>query len=166
MKINQISVFLENKPGALKDVCRLLADNQIDISTMSMADTKDFGILRLIVKDWEKAADVLKKNGLAVTVTGVVALEVENRPGGMCQITRWTIIPSMWNISMLLFRTSTDAPWSFCVSMRRTWQWNGFPPTMRSVLSNRRIFLRQNKKKTFSPLANMLKHAILQKGRI
>lgn len=86
MKINQISVFLENKPGALKDVCRLLADNQIDISTMSMADTKDFGILRLIVKDWEKAADVLKKNGLAVTVTGVVALEVENRPGGMCQI--------------------------------------------------------------------------------
>lgn len=86
MKINQISVFLENKPGALKDVCRLLADNQIDISTMSMADTRDFGILRLIVKEWEKAADVLKKHGLAVTVTGVVALEVENHPGGMCQI--------------------------------------------------------------------------------
>lgn len=86
MKINQLSVLLENKPGALKDVCRLLAENDIDISTLSLADTKDFGILRLIVREWERARDVLIANGLVVTVTGVVAVEVENRPGGMCQI--------------------------------------------------------------------------------
>ena len=86
MKINQLSVLLENKPGALKNVCRLLADNQIDISTLSLADTKDFGILRLIVKEWERAQRVLLQNGLAVTVTGVVAVEVEDRPGGMCKI--------------------------------------------------------------------------------
>ena len=86
MKINQLSVLLENKPGALKDVCRLLAENNIDISTLSLADTKDFGILRLIVKDWKRACDVLIANGLVVTVTGVVAIEVENRPGGMCRI--------------------------------------------------------------------------------
>ena len=86
MKINQLSVLLENKPGSLKNICRLLADNRIDISTLSVADTKDFGILRLIVKDWEKATRVLTAAGLGVTVTGVVAVEVEDRPGGMCQI--------------------------------------------------------------------------------
>lgn len=86
MKINQLSVLLENKPGSLKNICRLLADNQIDISTLSVADTKDFGILRLIVKEWERARQVLTDNGLAVTVTSVVAVEVEDRPGGMCQI--------------------------------------------------------------------------------
>ena len=86
MKINQLSVLLENKPGSLKHICRLLADNQIDISTLSVADTKDFGILRLIVKEWEKATRVLTDAGFGVTVTGVVAVEVEDRPGGMCQI--------------------------------------------------------------------------------
>ena len=86
MKINQLSILLENKPGALKNICRLLADNNIDISTLSVADTKDFGILRLIVKEWERAKKVLTENGLAVTVTGVVAVLVEDRPGGMCQI--------------------------------------------------------------------------------
>ena len=86
MKINQLSVLLENKPGSLKNICRLLADNRIDISTLSVADTKDFGILRLIVKDWEKATRVLTDAGFGVTVTGVVAVEVEDRPGGMCHI--------------------------------------------------------------------------------
>ena len=86
MKINQLSILLENKPGSLKNICRLLADNNIDISTLSVADTKDFGILRLIVKEWERAKQVLTENGLAVTVTGVVAVLVEDRPGGMCQI--------------------------------------------------------------------------------
>ena len=86
MKINQLSVLLENKPGSLKNICRLLADNQIDISTLSVADTKDFGILRLIVKEWEKATKVLTDAGFGVNVTGVVAVEVENQPGGMCKI--------------------------------------------------------------------------------
>ena len=55
MYFNQLSILLENKPGSLKNICRLLADNNIDISTLSVADTKDFGILRLIVKEWERA---------------------------------------------------------------------------------------------------------------
>lgn len=86
MKLNQISVFLENKPGTLSKVCRLLSDHRIDISTMSMAETEKFGILRMIIRDWEKARDLLKENGFGVTVTDVVALEVEDRPGGMCQV--------------------------------------------------------------------------------
>ena len=86
MIINQLSVLLENKPGSLKHICRLLADHKIDISTLSVADTKDFGILRLIVKEWERAKQVLTDAGLAVTVTGVVAVAVEDQPGGMCQI--------------------------------------------------------------------------------
>ncbi len=85
-KLNQLSIFVENKPGALKNVCRLLAENRIDISTLSLADTKDFGILRLIVKEWEKAKEILSAAGVAVTVTSVVAVEVENRPGGLCEI--------------------------------------------------------------------------------
>lgn len=85
-KLNQLSIFVENKPGALKNVCRLLAENRIDISTLSLADTKDFGILRLIVREWEKAKEILSAAGVAVTVTSVVAVEVENRPGGLCEI--------------------------------------------------------------------------------
>ena len=86
MKLNQISVFLENKPGALSKVCRVLSEHQIDISTMSMAETEKFGILRMIIREWEKAAALLKENGFGVTVTDVVALEVDDRPGGMCQV--------------------------------------------------------------------------------
>lgn len=86
MKLNQISVFLENKPGALSKVCRLLSDHKIDISTLSMAETKDFGILRMIIKEWEKAKDLLLENGFGISVNDVVALEVEDRPGGMCLV--------------------------------------------------------------------------------
>jgi hypothetical protein len=86
MKIKQLSVFLENKPGALSAPCRLLAKADINIQTCSLADTREFGILRLVVEDTEKARRLLQRNGFAVKVTEVIALEVADRPGGLAAI--------------------------------------------------------------------------------
>lgn len=86
MKIHQLSMFLENKPGRLSEPCRLLAEAGINILTLSVADTQQFGILRLIVRDWEKAKEVLEASGCVVNVTEVVATEVEDRPGGLTAI--------------------------------------------------------------------------------
>lgn len=86
MKIKQISLFLENKPGHLSSVCQTLADAGINILTLALADTEQFGILRLIVQDWEKAKTALEAAGGIVNVTEVVATEVEDRPGGLVRI--------------------------------------------------------------------------------
>jgi hypothetical protein len=86
MKWKQLSVFLENKPGALSEPCRLLAKAGINIQTFSLADTREFGILRLVVEDSEKARRLLQRNGFAVKATKVVVLEVADRPGGLAAI--------------------------------------------------------------------------------
>ena len=86
MKIQQLSVFLENKPGRLSEPCRLLAKAGINIVTLSLADTQQFGIMRLIVRDWRKAKEVLEKAGAVVNVTEVVATEVADRPGGLAEV--------------------------------------------------------------------------------
>lgn len=86
MAINQISVFLENKVGQLAQVCKVLADNDVSLITLSIAETQDFGIARLIVDDDEKAATVLRTNKFLVKVTSVVAVAVPDRPGGMSQV--------------------------------------------------------------------------------
>jgi hypothetical protein len=86
MKINQLSVFLENKPGRLSHPCKALAEAGINLLTLSLADTQQFGILRLIVRDWEKARDVLTQAGCVVRVTEVVAIEVADRPGGLEEV--------------------------------------------------------------------------------
>ncbi len=83
MTVKQISVFVENRPGRLSKITRLLGDNNISIRAMSIADTKDFGILRLIVDDSEKALSALKENNFAVTVTGVLAIRISDKPGGL-----------------------------------------------------------------------------------
>lgn len=83
MLVKQISVFLENKSGRLAEVTKLLASNNIDISALSIADTTDFGILRLIVNQPEKAEIVLKENGLTVSATNVIAIAVADEPGGL-----------------------------------------------------------------------------------
>jgi hypothetical protein len=83
MKLNQLSVFLENQPGALSAPCRLLAEAGINIQTFALADTQQFGILRLILPDWQKGKELLEKNGFVVRVTEVVALQVPDRPGGL-----------------------------------------------------------------------------------
>ncbi len=83
MKLRQLSLFLENRPGQLRAPCEALARAGIDIVTMSLADTAQFGILRLIVKDWRRAKEVLEATGAVVNVTEVVPIEVEDRPGGL-----------------------------------------------------------------------------------
>ena len=86
MKIKQLSVFLENKPGTLSAACRVLADARINIRTFALADTREFGILRLIVGDAENAKQALEKAGFTVKLTEVLALEVEDQPGGLARI--------------------------------------------------------------------------------
>ena len=86
MKVEQISIFLENKAGRLAEVTRILGKAEINIRALSLADTSDFGILRLIVNDHEKAKKVLKEHGFTVGRTEVVAVEVEDRPGGLNNI--------------------------------------------------------------------------------
>ncbi len=86
MKVKQLSVFLENKPGALSRPIKLLADAQVNILTLCLADTQQFGILRLIVRDWEKARKLLEKDGYVVKVSELVALEVPDQPGELAEI--------------------------------------------------------------------------------
>lgn len=86
MKVEQISIFLENKSGRLADVTSVLAEAGINIRALSLADTADFGILRLILTDLDKAKSVLKEKGFTVGRTEVVAVEVSDRPGGLAHI--------------------------------------------------------------------------------
>ncbi|MDA8078524.1 MAG: ACT domain-containing protein [Nitrospiraceae bacterium] len=86
MKLEQISIFLENKSGRLAEVAEILAKAGVNIRALSLADTTDFGILRLIVNDTEKAKQVLKDNGFTVGKTEVAGVEVADRPGGLAEI--------------------------------------------------------------------------------
>ena len=86
MHVEQISIFIENKFGRLAEVTRILGDAGVNIRTLSLADTSDFGILRLIVNDTEKAKGVLKEKGFTVSKTEVVAVEIPDRPGGLADI--------------------------------------------------------------------------------
>lgn len=86
MKIRQLSLFLENRPGQLKIPVKALGDAGVDILTMSLADTQQFGILRLVVKDWERAKTVLEAAGVVVNVTDVLAVDVPDRPGGLAGV--------------------------------------------------------------------------------
>ncbi len=83
MKIEQLSVFLENKTGRLASITTTLGDMGINIRAMSLADTSDFGILRMIVSDTERARNILKDRGFTVSVTEVVAIEILDKPGSL-----------------------------------------------------------------------------------
>ena len=86
MKIHQLSLFLENSPGKAMEPCRLLARAGVNIRTLTIADTQQFGILRLIVSDWEKGRELLQQAGYVVNETEVVAVEVDDRPGGLASL--------------------------------------------------------------------------------
>jgi hypothetical protein len=86
MNVEQISIFLENKSGRLAEVTSVLSEAGINIRALYLADTADFGILRLIVNDTEKSRQVLKDHGFTVEKTKVVAIEVPDRPGGLSNI--------------------------------------------------------------------------------
>ncbi len=86
MAIKQLSIFLENKPGTLIEVTEALGAAHIDIRAMSVADTQDFGILRLIVSDPESARDKLSALGFVVSITQVVAVAVSDKPGALTAV--------------------------------------------------------------------------------
>jgi hypothetical protein len=86
MKITQLSLFLENQAGALSSVCQVLKNANINIRTLALADTQQFGILRLLIKEWEQAKSLLEEAGFIVNVTEVLALRVDDRPGGLADI--------------------------------------------------------------------------------
>lgn len=83
MFIKQVSVFVENKAGTMSEILDILAEENIDMSALSVADTSDFGILRLILSEPEKAEKVLKEKGYVVKLTDVVAVGIEDKPGGL-----------------------------------------------------------------------------------
>jgi len=86
VKVQQISIFVENKSGRLAEVANALANYGINIRALSLADTADFGILRLIVNDPEKATDVLRNSGFTISQNEVVAVEMPDRSGGLAGI--------------------------------------------------------------------------------
>ncbi len=88
MRVEQIAVFLENKSGRLAEITSILAENDINIRALSVADTADFGILRLIVDDVEKAKTILKDGGFTVGKTDVLAVEVADKTGGLATVLR------------------------------------------------------------------------------
>ena len=82
----QIAVFLENKTGRLQEITRILGDAGIDLRALSIADTKDFGILRAVTGDNAKAAEILKAKGFTVTLSKIICVEVPDRPGGLAAV--------------------------------------------------------------------------------
>ena len=86
MLVKQMSVFVEKTTGRLCELTKDLAKNDIDIKAMCIADTVDFGILRCIVDDPEKATDVLKSNGFTASITEVLAVELNDKPGGLASV--------------------------------------------------------------------------------
>jgi len=86
MKITQISVFLENRKGRLYEVCSLLGKNKINIRALTIAETPEFGILRIVVDKPQEAIKILKNNGFTANLTDIVAVEVEDKPSGLAGI--------------------------------------------------------------------------------
>ena len=86
MNIHQISVFLENRAGQLAEITRLLADAHVDIRAISIAETADYGLARLIVEDSHKASSILLEHGDILSMTPVWAVEVPDHPGGLAEL--------------------------------------------------------------------------------
>lgn len=86
MKITQISIFLENKKGRLAEVCRLFGQKGINMRALTVAESEQYGVLRVVVDKTELAIEALKEQGFVAKLTDIVAVEVEDRPGGLAAI--------------------------------------------------------------------------------
>ena len=86
MIIKQISIFVENKPGRLAEITKIIGEKQINIRALSVADTTNFGILRIIVDNPEEVEKVLKEAGLTVSITSVITACIHNKPGGLAEV--------------------------------------------------------------------------------
>jgi hypothetical protein len=108
MKLQQLSLFLENKPGALREPCDALAAAGIDLLTVSLADTTQFGVLRFIVADPDRAKQVLQEAGVVAKVTEVLPIEVDNKPGGLARALRAIEEAGLGVEYMYLFGTASS----------------------------------------------------------
>lgn len=86
MDIKQISVFVENKPGRLATITKFLGENHVDIRALSIADTRDFGILRLIVDNPDQTITLLREAGYTVSITSVIAVAMSDEPGSLAKV--------------------------------------------------------------------------------
>ena len=86
MFIKQLSVFVENKKGALANILSLLSDASVNLRAVSIADTQDFGVLRVIVDDIEKAKTVLKGNNVIVSANDVIGVRLDDKPGALSRV--------------------------------------------------------------------------------
>lgn len=100
MTVKQISVFVENKSGRLLDVMRSLGESGVNVRALSVADTSEFGVIRLIVDDPNRARDSLRDRGFTVKETVVVAVEVDDRPGGLAEVLK-PLVDQEMNIEYL-----------------------------------------------------------------
>lgn len=89
MIIKQLSVFVENRSGRLADITQSIAEAGCSIRALSIADTTNFGILRLIVDDTKKAEDALRDKGLAVSITNVISVRIADKPGGLAKVLKF-----------------------------------------------------------------------------
>ncbi|MBR5809400.1 MAG: acetolactate synthase [Clostridia bacterium] len=86
MLVKQLSVFIENKPGRLAPIIEALGKNDIDISALSLADTSEYGIIRIIVNNPDKAKEILRELGVVVKITEVLTVAMDDTPGGLSKI--------------------------------------------------------------------------------
>ena len=93
--MKQVSIFIENKTGSLSTVCKVLAEGGINLRALSIADTQDFGILRIIVENTEKTMEILKKNGYICKTNSVLAVEIPDQPGAMASIMDIVSVPGV-----------------------------------------------------------------------
>ena len=110
MAVRQISVFMENKVGPLAEITTLLAQHQINMRALSVAETQDFGILRIIVEEPEKAEQVLKDNQIIFRESSVLAVLMEDRPGSMAAVVDLLAQASRWNMPMRSSRARRTTP--------------------------------------------------------
>jgi hypothetical protein len=109
MIVKQVSVFLENKSGRLNEVTQILGDAKINISAFTIADTSDFGILRLIVSEPEKAHEALKENNFSVQITNVILVKSPNHPGGLANMLKVLYSEEVFIEYMYAFSMEEDA---------------------------------------------------------
>ena len=107
MFVKQVSVFLENREGRLEELTRVLKDEQINVLALSMADTTEYGMIRLIVSDPMRAHDALREKGFSARLTDVLALRVEDKVGELYQLTH-TLCSSGMNIEYMYTLASGD----------------------------------------------------------
>ncbi len=134
MTINQISIFLENKPESLSELTDVLAKNNINMRAISLADTSDFGIARIITDDCDKVSQILKDNDYIVKITGVIAIEIPDEAGSLNNILK-LLAQNGRNVEYMYGFTGRKTN-SACMILRTT----DIPKTI-EILQNAKIHL-------------------------